>query len=197
MANILDPTTSVGAKVSASGALLVTPGGDGYPTYLTKFGGVRITAYAAGIYAWALRAPANRFVDIRQGRLRLAFDGTATAGATMVCEFVRFAGADPAGGTLLVPRPKITTEAAALTVAVREGAAAAGPTLAGATVDATASALATVALPLSVTGGWVDLQMDEWNGLLLAPGEGLALRCVTALPAGTTISGWVEFSERV
>lgn len=197
MANILDPITAVAAKVSAAGALQVTPGGDGFPTFMTRFGGVRITtAYAAGTYAWAIRAPAGKTVDLRAGRVRLEFDGTVVAATSGIIEFVRFAAADPAAGTLLTPVSKTVSEGAA-TAIVREGSATAGPTLAGATVGSATSGFGMLAIPYSATGTDAELAIDDFTGFNLAPGEGLAIRCITALAIGTTLGGHLEFSEKV
>ena len=196
MANILDPISAVAAKVSAAGALHVTPGGDGFPTFMTRFGGLRITtAYAAGTYAWAVRAPAGKTVDLRAMRLRLSFDGTAAAATSGMVEFVRFSGADPAGGVLLSPVAKTISEGAA-TAIVREGSATAGPTLAGATIGAAGAGFGLLNIPYSVTGTDAELAIDDLTGLNLAPGEGLAIRCISALAIGTIIGGHLEFSEK-
>lgn len=196
MALLLDPTTGTAAKVSASGGLLITPGGDGYPTYMTRFGSARLTAAAApGTYVWAIRAPATKTLDLREGRLRLTHDPIAAVATTSVIEFVRFSAADPAGGTALTPVNKQTSEAAPFTVALREAGAASLVTLAGATIGAAAAGFGTLALPNGVSAQG-ELALNDFTGMYLAPGEGLALRVVAALPIGSMVSGMLEFSER-
>ena len=196
MAVINDPTAGTGAKVSLSGAVHITAGGDGFPTYITRFGNVRYTA-AIGVSScvWAMRAPATKTIELRMGLVRIAFDGTATAATSAGIAFVRFSGADPGAGTLLTPVQKNTTEVASTTI-VREATAAAGVTLTGATVATATAQFGSLWLPLSATGTQQDMELSDFTGLLLAPGEGLALIAASALPIGISVSGWVEYSER-
>ena len=193
MAQIQDPVTAVAAKVSASGAINVTAGGDGYPTYIVQIYSPRVTtAIGAGGVLWAIRAPATKTLDIRNGQIRLSLD-TVTTGEVGV-EMVRFSTSDPAGGTLYVARPKNTAEPAASTTAIRGASATAG--LTGMTVEATTNALLHISLPF-IAGSADTLDLADWTGLYLAPGEGLAIRTnPTAAPIGLTLSGWMEFSER-
>lgn len=197
MANINDPVTAVGAKVSAAGAIHITAGGDGFPTFLVRLGSARVTtAIGAGAFLWGLRAPANKTLDLRAGDLGLSFDGTAAAGTALVVELTRFSGADPAGGTLVAPTMKVTSEGQAQTVAVREAASAAAVTLTGATVQPANQGIFTLGLPLSATGVTARLSLADLTGLTLAPGEGVCIRALSAVPVGSYLTGYLEFSER-
>lgn len=197
MAVINDPVTSAGAKVSGAGAVHVTAGGDGFPTFMVRLGSVRTTgAIAAGAYLWGIRAPAAKTLDLRAGELALGFDGTAAAGTSLIIELTRFTGADPAGGTLVVPTMKTTTEGQAQTVAVREAAAGAAVTLTGATVNPANQGIFTLGLPLSLTGSSARLPLTDLTGLNLSPGEGVCIRALTAVPVGSMLTGYLEFSER-
>jgi len=196
VALIQDPVSAIGAKVSAAGAVHITAGGDGFPTFLTRFGNARMAGIAAvGTYVWAMRAPANKSVELRAGRLRYTHDPATAAATTSVIEFVRFTGADPAAGVLLVPVPKLSSEGAAVTVAIREAGAASLVTLTGATVAGAGSGFGALAVPNGASASG-ELALDALDGLLLAPNEGLAIRVVAALPIGSTVSGHLEFSER-
>ncbi len=196
MAVIQDPITANGARVTASGAMLTTPGGDGFPTFLTRLGAARLSAAAgAGTFMWAMRAPANRTVDFRAGRLRYTHDPLTGVASTSVLEFVRFSGADPGGGALLVPSMKQTAEGAAVTTVIREATASSLITLTGATIGGPGSGFGALAVPNGVSSQG-EIALDDLNGFLLTPGEGLAIRVVVALPIGSTVSGHLEFSER-
>lgn len=197
MANILDATTGIAAKVNADGALLTADGGDGLSSYSVQIYHPRITtAIAAGGVVWAMRAPANRTDIIRGGVLRLTLD---TVAATEVgVELVKFVGADPTGGTgPYVPLRKKTSDGSAQTTVVRGAAAAAGLSMTGTTVEATLNALLHLSIPFQA-GSWASMDLDDLSGFELAPGEGLAIRTnPAALPIGLVTSGFIEFSERV
>ncbi len=196
MANILDPTTSVGAKVSADGSLQVFEGGDGLPSYSVQIYHPRITtAIAAGGVLWALRAPATKTVVLRGGVLRLSLD-TVTTGEVGI-EVVKFSVADPAGGTgPFVPTRKKTSDGAAATSAIRGATATAGVTMTGATVDATLNALLHFSIPF-IAGSHAEMDLTDLAVFELASGEGIAVRTnPTAAPIGLVTSGFLEFSER-
>lgn len=193
MANILDPTTGVGAKVNADGSLQVFAAGDGLNSYSVALNVSRTAAApAAGALLWGMRAPATRTVVIRGGVFRLALDTAQATLAENAVVAVRFTGADPAGGTVQVAARKQTTIAAALTVAIRGGS---GLTSTGITFDPDTAAIFRVAIPGNA-GHFSEMDLTDLSGMELAPGEGLAMRASTALPIGLTGSGFIEFSER-
>lgn len=197
MAQILDPVSAVAAKVSAAGAIHITAGGDGFPTFLTAIYVPRITVVGglvANSLIWGMRASPTKTIEIRSGQLRLSLDTATTVEVGF--EAVRFNAADLTGGTLSVARPKNLTEGAAATVNIRAATAIASLGVTGAIVEASANALMHLTMPF-VAGASVDLSMEDWSGLLLAPGDGLCLRTSpTALPVGASLGGWLEFSER-
>lgn len=195
MALILDPVTGKAAGVNQAGSILTAPGGDGFPTYVTRFGSVLLPAAAAGTYLWAIRAPATRTIDIRYAVLRLGQPGVLTAAATQsAVEFVKFSGADPAGGQVLVPERKNINEGAAQTTVIRE-ATTTLVTLTGATVAQATQGFGTL-FAATLAGASNESAYPDMNGMLLAPGEGLAVRVVLAVPAAATLGGFLEFSER-
>ena len=196
MAVLQDPITGAKAKVNADGGLGVSIVGDGYPTYGIKIYNPRITtAIPAGAVIWAIRAPTTHSMLVKGGRLRLVLDTALATMAEISMEIVRFRSGDFTGGTQLVPVKAKPTDPAPNTQMVRHGTATGGLTAAtGLVIDATTSAMFAVSVP-GQAGSNTAAELGDAQGMILPPGEGIAIRGVTALPVGLTISGVFGFSE--
>ena len=166
------------------------------PSFAVQLASPRVTtAIAAGGVLWALRAPAGKTVIVRGGVVRLALDTALGTLAEVGVELVRFSGADPGGGTLLVAESKLASQAPA-TTAIRAAGAGAGLTMTGTTVAATTKALATAKITGNANSSG-QLGLEALTDLELAAGEGLACRTnPAAWPVGAVLSGLLEFAER-
>lgn len=196
MAVLVDPTTGTGAKVSAAGSLLVSTGDDGLPTYFAKIYHPRLTtAIGANNVLWAIRSAITRTVVFRGGQIKLSVD-TTTAGEIGVA-MVRYIGADPGSGTLIVPTRMRTLDPDPQTSVIKACTASTALTMTGATVDPVTTAFFHETIP-GTAGSQAVVDLTVWSGLELAPGEGVALvAAVTSVPIGYQTSGWLQFSEQL
>lgn len=195
MANIQDAISGKMAKVSDAGSVLVTFGDDGYPTFFTKIYHPRLTSnIAAGNLLWALRAPADRTVIFRGGQIKIDMDVTLSTMAEVGATLVRFQGADPGGGTVLVATRMKTTDADAKTLVIKSATASSPLTSVGLTLEPVTQGFFHVTVP-GTAGSQASIDLTSWSGLELAPGEGVALVAGSAVPIGFKSSGWLQFSE--
>lgn len=177
-------------------------------SYFAAFNVAHTAADAAGSPVFAMHVPAtaSKRLQVHSIEGHLVFAGTAAAAGAVGYELIRFTVADPTTGTT-VPRIRSDSRAAASIIADANIQAKSGIlTLTGAVFEG--GVLRVIRVPASVTGtvlpfswrpsgsGFPGLP-DSGNAIVLAPGEGLAIRVAAGLAAiiGQGLSGVIEWSE--
>lgn len=151
------------------------------------------TAAVAASTVWTLYNPSGsgKTVYLRALRLLISFDGTAAAATTPRYSLSRFSGAAPTGGAALTIIKKRTADPSSVVSDAR--ILDTGLTTTGITFE---TALAQVGLPISVTGGFTQFAIERTYPFLeLEPGEGFAIRTVTAMVIGMVLNGDIEWDE--
>lgn len=183
--------TSKGAHTEVKRA----DGSDVVPVYLGvythRFEVVPTVLTAAATY-WAMRNTGVVTAYIRRLVLKLGFSGTAAASRSLF-ELVRFYQGSYSGGTQITP---VGAKRVAPTPAVNDGRfSPAGLTAAGILTEAPWLLVGvTNQLAADHVLDWEAI--DEQDCLLLAPGEGLALRANTAIVLGAYATGHISWGER-
>lgn len=199
MAQLNDPILggTLGIEPTSRAARTIPVYADGAPiqpkrdgNFFTRLEIIPTTLTAATMY-WAMRNNGSKDVRIKAIDLALMFSGTAAASRSAY-ELVRFSGANPTGGTSVAAvKGDNVDDANSVVTDIRF--APAGLTAAGISFET--NAIAVIGHINQLTANIVHhLDFDE--DLVLAPGEGLALRSQTAIIAGSAVNGCVKWSER-
>lgn len=146
------------------------------------------TTVTAGTPYWALRNGGGRTIYLRRFDLQQGFSATTAAASRSSFELVRFTGT-PTSGTAMSPAKKIATSAASVASVLFLPAGLAGTlTYDAGPVHRFGSANVNTAAPAH------DVAFTD--EVVLAPGEGIALRANGAVVAGTFVLGSVGWFER-
>lgn len=167
--------------------------------------GLRHTAAdAANSAVWAVNNPtgSGKSLYIRNIRGRIWFDGTAAAGASVGYHFIRYGtNVNPTTGTTVGRVRKLLAGATSVVADANIQQKSGILTLTGAVFD-TSGPFNVVRMGASVTNGSQNFDIDlmtsnqGWSPLVLAPGDGMAIRTDVAAIIGLGISGSVEWDER-
>lgn len=180
---------------------------DGYPlnpgtaVYMASLNSA-ISAAAtpgAGSSLFHIRNPAasSKVLLIRKIRLNLFTLAAATTPQVVDLELIRTSGADMGGGTAITITKKDTSFATSVVTDCRHSTAMAALTVVGVSFGTQISTLLHASGALSRNE--IVLDFDDNEGpILLRPGEGLAIRNITAIGAAMTwvLKGNIQWDER-
>ncbi|MET0403042.1 MAG: hypothetical protein ABW123_11595 [Cystobacter sp.] len=150
------------------------------------------TTVTAGTVYWQMRNAGAKRVFVRKVELMIGFQGTAAASRSSF-GLARATGANTPGGTALTPVKKASAMAAS---SVTSAFAVAGLVTTGLAIE---QDFHRSAIPNQLNASFpfdLDFTPDEWNLLVLAPGESLLIRANGALIAGVFLFGQVTWCER-
>lgn len=187
---LISQTNDIEATLSSIDDKLTSPtSGDRYSAFISVRQGA---ATAAGSVVWAMRNDISAVKDayIDKIEIQMCFDSaTPVIRSTQRYGIVRFSGATPTGGTVISPTHMDTASAAPQISDIRT--ASGGLTTAGVVIGTT---LAFPAIPAS-DGSTMIFHLADL-GLILKPGEGLAINLLVTAVIGQYIGGIITWSER-
>lgn len=159
--------------------------------------GIRASAATAAATLWAMRNGTSKYIYIRRIHIMSSFDGTAAASSAQLA-LKRFTAATPSGGGALTPLKKRSTFPASSLLDARFVDT--GLTVAGVSFEA---AMIQFGGPRQ-NGASGDFQMnfdvggdENYDSIVLAPSEGLAIQSLNTAVIGDMIQGYIEWDERL
>lgn len=181
----------------------VAMGTDGNPANPNPLGAylipinVRATAATAACTIWAMRNGTTKTMYIRRIHLMTSFDGTAAA-STAQYGLKRFSAATPSGGTAIAAIKKRSNMPTSSLADAR---------FADTGLTVTSVVFETAMLQFGAprqNGASGDFQMnfdiggdENYDCVILAPNEGLAIQTLNAAVIGDNIQGYLEYDERL
>lgn len=158
--------------------------------YMARIEVIPSTVLAATTF-WTMRNLSGGTIKVYITKLEMKVGFSGVAAATRsIYEIVRFTTATPTGGSTLVAIKKDNAQAASVVTDIRFSAA--GLTVTGAVFET----------PWHLIGHTNQVTIDHNqdisfdDGLVLGPGEGLAIRANTTLVAGSYLIGSIRWQER-
>ncbi len=160
---------------------------------------IRASAATAAATLWAMRNGTTRNIHIRRIRLNSYFDGTAAASLAQYA-LKRFSAATPTGGaSILTSIAKKKSSMPASTI-IDARFVDTGLTVAGVSFE---TGNLTFGSPRqNGAAGVIQLDFDvggdeNFDSLVLAPSEGLAIQNLATAVIGDSIIGYIEFDEHL
>ncbi len=160
---------------------------------------IRASAATAAATIWAMRNGTTRNIFIRRAHLMTAFDGTPAASLAQYT-LRRFSAATPTGGgSILTSIAKKRTSMPSSTI-IDARFVDTGLTVAGVSFDAPGISFGAP----RQNGACGDFQMnfdvggdENFDCLVLAPSEGLAIQTLVTAVIGDGLIGYIEFDEHL